>query len=358
MKLGQTGQILALLTGLLSACGDSSNEAPDASVTDAAAPADAGPDADLTLLSSRSLYTDTSTHTVAADAVEYTPVYTLWADGAAKQRWIQLPAGTQIDTTDMDHWQFPAGTRVWKEFSTPEGRRLETRLVEKLADGTFFFGAFVWNEAGTDAKLALNGASDVLGTLHDVPSKARCLLCHKGEAGRILGFSALQLSKDAAGANDPTLESLAAAGLLTVPPPGGIDYRFPGDATAKAALGYLHANCGHCHTPGGTAYMDTCVQDRNGDLSECMQLQFSTADANAADPLESKVMKSLLGTVTHSNDFPAMPRLTPHMPGMSAIYVRPSQRGGMAQMPPSFSTEIVDDSGVAAIEAFINSVPN
>ena len=54
MKLGQTGQILAVfsvsLGVLLGACGDSSNETPDAAVTDAATPADAGPDADLTLL--------------------------------------------------------------------------------------------------------------------------------------------------------------------------------------------------------------------------------------------------------------------------------------------------------------------
>ena len=357
MKLNQTWRLVAAFCVLLGACGDSSNETPDASVTDAAPPIDAAP-ADPTLLSSRSLYADIATKTIASDAVEYSPVYPLWADGAAKQRWIQLPPGTKIDTADMDHWQFPVGTRMWKEFATPEGKRLETRLIEKLPDGTFFFGAFIWNEAGTDAKLNLNGASDVLGTMHDVPSKARCALCHKGEAGRVLGFSALQLSKDGSGASDPTLKSLAAAGLLTVPPPAGVDYRFPGDATARAALGYLHANCGHCHTPDGTAYKDTCLQAMNGDLSECMQLQFSVADANGADPLNSKVMKSLIGTVTHSNNFPSAPRLTPHMPGMSAIYIRPSQRGGMIQMPPSFSTEIVDDTGLAAIEAFINAVPN
>ncbi len=356
MKLCQFGRapgILCLLLAAfpLTACGDDANSphdaaTPDASLPDATPPADADPNK----LSSQGLYSDIKTHTIGPAAIEYTPNYALWADEAAKRRWIVLPPDTKIETSDMDHWQFPVGTRLWKEFATPEGKLLETRLIEKKPDGTFFFGAFVWQEDGLEAILTLDGASNILGTMHDVPSKARCVLCHKGESGRILGFSAMQLSKDGAA---PTLKSLAADHLLTDPPPADTDYRFPGDAKAQAAMGYLHANCGHCHTPDGTAYNDTCIA---GTTNECMQLQFRVADAAPHAAADSAVMKSLVGIPTHSNTFPSTTRLTAHNTQMSAIYVRPSQRGGAIQMPPAFSTEVVDTTGIAALEAWIDSL--
>jgi mono/diheme cytochrome c family protein len=360
MKSGQFVRFLAatcvISVALLgAACGDDSNASPDAALADAGVADAVSPDADTNLLSSRGLFSDIATHTVAEGAIEYTPLYGLWSDAAAKRRWLKLPAGTTIDTSDMDHWSFPVGTQLWKEFATPEGQLLETRLIEKLPDGTFFFGAFVWDEGGKDAKLTPNGASNVLGTMHDVPSKARCLLCHKGEAGRVLGFSALQLSKDDE-THGPTLKTLAAAGLLSDPPPAGTDFRFPGDDKTRAALGYLHANCGHCHTPEGTAYMDTCKQGMDPP-TDCMQLRFSVADANDHDPLTSAVVTSLLGHLTNSNSFEGDPRLTPRDPQNSAIYVRPSHRGGTVQMPPAFSTEVVDDEGLAAIEAWIDELP-
>src|SRR5688572_15557345 len=42
---------------------------------------------------------------------EFQPKYALWSDGALKNRYIYLPPGTQIDTSDEDHWVFPAGTK-------------------------------------------------------------------------------------------------------------------------------------------------------------------------------------------------------------------------------------------------------
>src|SRR5688572_31053294 len=58
----------------------------------------------------------------------------LWADGATKRRWLFLPDGAQIDSADPDHWRFPAGTRLWKEF-TRDGVRVETRIMHKTGDG-------------------------------------------------------------------------------------------------------------------------------------------------------------------------------------------------------------------------------
>jgi hypothetical protein len=70
-----------------------------------------------------------------------------------KRRWLQIPAGTFIDASRPDAWVFPPGTRLWKEFSHG-GRPVETRYIERTADGSWRFASYVWNEAGTDAVLA------------------------------------------------------------------------------------------------------------------------------------------------------------------------------------------------------------
>src|SRR6188472_1678937 len=53
---------------------------------------------------------------MAPDVRSFRPRFELWSDGASKRRWVWLPPGTRIDTSDMDSWQFPVGTKFWKEF--------------------------------------------------------------------------------------------------------------------------------------------------------------------------------------------------------------------------------------------------
>ena len=349
MVLRRALQLLALAAAL-AACGDDDEIEPpaDASV-DARADADLpdaapAPDADPRLLSSRGLYVDIADKTIVPGALEYTPAHPLWSDGAAKRRWLILPAGATIDTTDMDHWKFPVGTKAFKEFAL-DGKRLETRVIEVLPGDEYFAAAFVWNEAQTEATLSEGGEDNVLGTPHDVPSQSRCGTCHKGEPGFVLGFSALQLG-------EATLGELHAR--LSNPP--AATPTFPGDATARAAFGYLHANCGHCHNPNGTAYRDTCLQDpRTGELSACMLLRFGVGDGTT-DPLQSAAVRSLIGQSTHTNQFPTAVRVTAGDSGQSAIHVRAGQRGTSAQMPPRFATEAVDDAGTALVKAWIDSL--
>src|SRR5690349_19811834 len=87
--------------------------------------------------------------TVRPDVLPFSPQYPLWSDGAAKRRWIWLPPGARIDATQPDAWDFPRGTRLWKEFA--HGRAIETRYLERAADGSWNFGSYVWNAEGTDA---------------------------------------------------------------------------------------------------------------------------------------------------------------------------------------------------------------
>ena len=97
-------------------------------------------------LSATGLYSDIGTLTLAADVREYEPTYALWSDGAEKRRWIRLPPGTKIDTSDMDHWSFPVGTKIWKEFQFA-GKRVETRLIYRFGPGDddFIYAAYVWD---------------------------------------------------------------------------------------------------------------------------------------------------------------------------------------------------------------------
>ncbi|MCU0976535.1 MAG: hypothetical protein MUC71_09545 [Steroidobacteraceae bacterium] len=205
--------------------------------------------------------------TIAAGLLEFSPQYPLWTDGASKRRWIYLPPGSTIDATDPDAWNFPPGTRVWKEFAS--GRPLETRVIERGADGRWRFAAYVWNESGTDARLAppegatLEGIEGMPAGRYRVPSREDCVACHEAAPARILGFGALQLSADrdplaphaTAAPEGSLLPDLAARGwlsglpaeLLTAPP--RIDGRTPEE---RAALGWLHGNCGHCHNDRGS----------------------------------------------------------------------------------------------------------
>ena len=50
-------------------------------------------------LSQTGLYRDFASRTVDASIFQYTPRYPLWSDGAEKQRYLSIPAGTTIDNS-------------------------------------------------------------------------------------------------------------------------------------------------------------------------------------------------------------------------------------------------------------------
>src|SRR5689334_4874738 len=194
---------------------------------------------------------------VRPDVLPFSPQYPLWSDGAAKRRWIWLPPGTHIDAAQPDAWDFPRGTKLWKEFA--HGRVLETRFIQRADDGSWRFGSYVWNAQGTDAVLApATGlrelpAPNAPGAHYTIPSVDDCRACHEGAPVPVLGFSALQLSPDrdplaphaekTAGAMD--LRVLVARGLLVNLSPELLAHppRIAASNPAeRAALGYLHGN--------------------------------------------------------------------------------------------------------------------
>ena len=172
-------------------------------------------------LSATGLYADLRADRVAKGVRSFTPQYPLWSDGSLKRRWLWLPPGTRIDASRTDAWQFPPGTRLWKEFSM--GRRVETRLIERLADGQWRYATYVWREDGSDADLAPErgiAAHPVAGApkgRYRILARDDCRACHEAAPVPVLGVSALQLSPDrdphAANAVPPADGDLDLAGL-------------------------------------------------------------------------------------------------------------------------------------------------
>lgn len=292
-------------------------------------------------LSETGIFDDVAAKHVSPDLLAFEPTHKLWSDAATKRRWVRLPPGTQIDTSDMDHWVFPVGTKLFKEFSLG-GVLLETRLIERYGTGAedYWFGAFVWNADGTDAVFAPDGQNDINGTMHDAPKQKDCGLCHRGDAGRVLGLSAIQMSRTTA---PPAMPELVAMGLLSHPPADPAGYPAPGDAVTSAALGYLHANCGHCHNENGASWPDTQ-----------MVLRLVVADREAAT---SGVWQSIVGkNITYWRGGAITLRVDPGAPEGSGILVRMSARGNMDQMPP-LATELVDPTGVDLVRQWIAGLP-
>lgn len=192
----------------------------------------------------------------------FAPQYPLWTDGARKSRWVRLPDGATIDAGDADRWVFPVGTRFWKEFAFGD-RRVETRMIWRSSERTWSYATYVWNDAQTDAVLApadgVESSAEVApGKRHVIPSVEDCRTCHENTGTPVLGFTALQLSDDrdplAPHADAPAADGLTVSVLVNerLLAPVADDLarrspRIPGDPTTRAALGYLTANCGHCH---------------------------------------------------------------------------------------------------------------
>lgn len=303
-------------------------------------------------LSETGLFVAGSVTRVDPRNLAYAPQYPLWSDGAQKRRFVRIPEGATIDASDPEHWQFPVGTRFWKEFSF--GRRVETRYIERIADGSFRYASYVWSQDGRDALLSPQGQSVELaeGGRHEVPAESDCRNCHEGTSARILGFGALQLSHDrdpfaphreAVTAGMVDLRELIARGLLAGQPaqwvqaPPRIESR---SARERASLGYLHANCGGCH-------------NATGPLAS-LGLDFEQRVGKRAAGAPRSILPSALSVPSRFAipDAQQSLRIAPRRPDMSAVVYRMGSRFSATQMPP-LGTQKVDAQALELITQWI-----
>jgi hypothetical protein len=295
----------------------------------------------------------------------FVPQYPLWSDGAAKSRWVFLPEGTKIDVSDIDAWRFPTGTKFWKEFAWG-GRRIETRMIWKVGDKDWVFATYTWSQDQTEALLVpergiLNVLETAPGKRHSIPAVEDCKACHESSPAVVLGFNALQLSDD----RDPlaphaeslqpdamTLRMLIKADRLH-PPRHDLALRPPrireSDPAARAALGYLSANCGGCHNDRGPlAHLGLVLLH---DVA-----QDGAKPGNALEPAHVSAVEAH-GRYVLPGVSPESARVVARgAPERSSLLQRMRSRRPSSQMPP-LGTAIADEEAVELVRRWIKGLP-
>lgn len=273
-----------------------------------------------------------------------------WSDGAKKARWFAVPDGTHITANADGRWEWPLESVTLKHFWLFD-RLIETRLFVRHTDGEWGAYTYIWNDAQTDAALletALTktyegegegGATEKVDWYY--PSRAQCMMCHTGAAGRVLGLESVQMKRITqypSGVYAGQLETLTHIGVLE-----GV-----GDIKAQAALAspwdeggaledraraYLHTNCASCHRPDGAdrAKMDLRITTPIGKMGVC----------------EQEPELDTLG-ITNAR------LLAAGEPDRSLMVHRASRRD-VAGMPPIGSLR-VDEAGVLLLREWIDSV--
>jgi hypothetical protein len=274
------------------------------------------------VLSQAGLYADVELTMLIAGAHAIHPRFPLWSDGADKTRWLFLPAGSEIDTSDPDRFVFPVGTRAVKEFRLG-GRRVETRLSTKTSDGWDFI-SFVWREDGSDADAAPDGRADVVDG-YDVPSRADCYFCHGSPSDGLLSVDAVQLGQ---------------LGVEQLPVSAIVGWDPPGDPEVATALGYLHGNCASCHREGSLA----------GDRST-LWLDVPTG---LDDPARAPAVLTGVDQLAQHRVDGTTVNIVAGDREASQLWVRMGLRD-LEAMPPR-GTEIVDQAGVGQIGAWIDGL--
>jgi uncharacterized repeat protein (TIGR03806 family) len=331
------------------------------------------------------LKSDGKTLTLSGNTMVYALASPLFTDYALKFRTITLPPGSHIGYRADDVIDFPVGTTISKTFyyardpKTPGGwlkssaapsgesidlsrhQLVETRILQKEADGNWLANTYIWNEAQTSATLRRIGQT-VNATLRDaehgttqafaygVPNARQCQTCHAvnatvGQSGiQPIGPSARFLNVDYEYTKGK-LNQLVRLGQLATWD------RLPADAAAiprnvaygdaksaqleTRARAYLEINCAHCHHRLGDArqsglFLDLAAKDSH--LGVCKQ--HVAAGSGGAN-------------LTYD--------IVPGKPDQSLLVTRMEATSGQAMMP-RVGRGLIDKEGVQLVRAWISSL--
>ena len=269
------------------------------------------------------------------DMVYYEPGAPLWSDNAYKERFVALPADAQMVPTRSGDIDFPIGTVLVKRFFLHD-RPIEERIMELDEDGVWQYYTYVWNEDATDARLSDGETVTFAGTEWGIPTQQQCLDCHTAAAGESLGLEIpllnFALTYPSSGREGHQLATLAALGMLDVSDldhPSTLDVYTNNDPRA-----YLHTNCANCHRPGGAGAGQI-------DLRATTELQYTNLCADDE-----------YGDLTEGEDGRI---IVPGDPERSILLARMKSTSSLWRMP-TVGSVVVDDHGVALIEAWIRDL--
>lgn len=280
----------------------------------------------------------------ASGLVPYGVNSALWSDGALKDRYIALPDGKTITVKPDGDFDFPTGTVLVKHFSIAN-KLVETRLFIRHDDGGWGGYSYEWDDAQTDATLLKGGKTKAVGTQSwYFPGRSECMTCHTEAAGRSLGPELAQLNGDhvypSTNRISNQLKTLDHIGFFAAPlgkTPDQIP-AYPDPTGTKGTpeergRSYLHANCSNCHRDKGGG---------GGDMVLTYGTPLKDTKTCNVDP-----QRGDLGVA-------GAKLLVPTDPAKSMISLRPHSVAAN-RMPP-LASSLVDDKGVAAIDAFVKGV--
>jgi hypothetical protein len=298
------------------------------------------------------LYGDAKARRLACGIEKFRPNYELWSDGAEKRRYIALPDAGVVDATNLDGLVFPVGTQLWKEFRITVGgeRKLaETRLLRKSEQG-WLYTSYVWSTDQSEAIQQNDGVQDLFGAGHTVPARDQCRKCHEGRSDFALGWDGVLLGESDAGLS---LTELATRGQISVGDAGVADLAVlrsvvPGSEEERAALGYLHVNCGvSCHNGNSAAgARDTGLMLRL-DHDKLGDVQAVPAVKTGINRVPGPQAKMPPGGPYYD--------IRPGDVERSLVVARMKERGNETQMP-RLGTNQVDTRGVATLTRWISGM--
>jgi hypothetical protein len=305
------------------------------------------------------LYKDADTLEVADSLEVFAPAYPLWTDAAQKHRWIFMPEGEQIDASDPNAWKFPNGTRLWKEFSSPDGtRKVETRILMKSDEGDWSYTTYLWDDAGKRATRFDQGKElTVDGKAYALPSHSQCNECHVGRRERVLGFDAVSLGltsmgQDGQSSQDSqsgmTLDQLVSEDRLKNFD-GSTQYQLgPEPESAEArALGWMHNNCGvSCHNtnPNSKAY------------SSGLRLNLDPTQLDGRETDDFISIQTTIGQEVFALQWQGQKRIEPGKPEESLLYKLITSRGDPKQQMPPLGTNYTDDENIQFVKDWITGM--
>ena len=193
----------------------------------------------------------------SGDLIPFTVRSPLWTDGALKERWLAVPPDQVIGFSPNGAWSFPEGSVLAKSFLRDVDDVVEIRLMTKRVDGWTFAS---YMQSGDDATYVEEAVIEPIpmadGSTVDwyFPDPAACATCHADGA---LGPVSAQLDTayDYGDGVRSQLAEFARVGLFDTDAPNA-DFVLPepsdeAEPLQGRARSWLHANCAHCHQPGG-----------------------------------------------------------------------------------------------------------
>ena len=281
---------------------------------------------------------------VASGLIPYAVNAPFWSDGAVKDRYLAIPAGTQIAVNGSNDFVFPNGTVILKSFRL-NNALIETRLFMRHPDGVWAGYTYEWNAAQTTATRVVGGKTrQVAGQTWIYPSEGECMQCHTSAAGFTLGPEISQLNGSllyaATGRTANQLETLDHIGLIANGLPGApstlpalADPADAGATLSARARAYLHTNCAQCHRP-------------QGPTPSSMDLRATTA-LSAMGACNTTPQSGSLGIANAR-------LIVPGDAARSVLVARMNRRDANG-MPPVGSS-LADPSGVTLLTAWVNSL--